>query len=194
VTLLTFSTIALWVIVIVQVAVIYALARQIGVLLERISPVGAMMSDSGPEIGAEAPRMALPNLNGEDLDIGGRDGRAQLVFFLSTTCPICKALLPALKSIQSDEGGWLDVVLASDGKEALHRRLIEKEHLQQFPYVLSAEFGMTFKIAKLPYGVLIGPDGVVRAKGLVNNREQLESLFTAAETGLPSIQAAVNAA
>lgn len=188
--LLIFSNIALWIAVLVQIAVIFALARQIGILYERVSPVGAMISDSGPDIGVRVPALTLPNLNGAELPLGGPEGRAQLVFFLSTTCPICKALLPALRSIRDDEGRWLDVVLASDGREAIHRRLIESENLQSFPYVLSSELGMTFKVAKLPFAVLIGPDGKVRAKGLVNSREQLESLFTASETGIASVQAA----
>lgn len=188
--LLIFSNIALWIAVLVQIAVIFALARQIGILYERVSPVGAMISDSGPDIGAQVPALTLPNLNGAELPLGGPEGRAQLVFFLSTTCPICKALIPALRSIRDDEGRWLDVVLASDGREAIHRRLIESENLQSFPYVLSSELGVTFKVAKLPFAVLIGPDGKVRAKGLVNSREQLESLFTASETGIASVQAA----
>lgn len=188
--LLIFSNIVLWIAVLVQIAVIFALARQIGILYERVSPVGAMISDSGPDIGAQVPALTLPNLNGAELPLGGPEGRAQLVFFLSTTCPICKALIPALRSIRDDEGRWLDVVLASDGREAIHRRLIESENLQSFPYVLSSELGMTFKVAKLPFAVLIGPDGKVRAKGLVNSREQLESLFTASETGIASVQAA----
>jgi hypothetical protein len=36
--------------------------------------------------------------------------------------------------------------------------------------------------------VLIDGEGIVRAKGLVNNREQLESLFNAKELGVESIQ------
>ena len=47
---------------------------------------------------------------------------------------------------------------------------------------------MTYRISKLPYAVLIGEDGRIRGKGLVNTREQLESLFTAKETGVASIQ------
>lgn len=189
-TLLGFSVVALWVIVLLQLGVIFALARQVGILFERVSPVGAMISSNGPDLGAAAPRLALANLNGAPVTLG-TGGRAQLVFFLSTSCPICKALLPALKSIQADEAKWLDVVLASDGREALHRRLIESEGLGAFPYVLSSELGMSFKVAKLPFAVLIDPAGNVAAKGLVNSREQLESLFTASETGIPSYQAAI---
>lgn len=191
--LLVFSNIVLWLVVLVQIAIIFALARQIGVLFERVSPVGAMINDSGPDLGEPVPEMVLPNLNGDMIPLGGSNGRAQLVFFLSTTCPICKALLPSLKSIKDDEGKWLDVVLASDGREAAHRKLIEKESLQSFPYSLSPDLGMTFKVSKLPFAILIGADGKVISKGLVNSREQLESLFTASETGIPSYQAAVSA-
>ncbi|MBD9527338.1 MULTISPECIES: redoxin domain-containing protein [Paracoccus] len=185
-----FALVALWVVVLIQFGVIYVLARQIGVLFERVAPVGAMISHAGPEIGARAPDLMLPNLNGPGLSLGAVQDKARLVFFLSTTCPICKALLPALKSIRADESRWLDVVLASDGRETLHRHLIEAEDLGSFPYTLSSELGMAFKVSKLPFGVLIGADGVVIAKGLVNNREQLESLLTASETGVASLQAA----
>ncbi|TPE51895.1 redoxin family protein [Amaricoccus solimangrovi] len=188
---LAYSVVILWIAVILQTAVIFALARQIGILFERVSPVGAMVSSSGPELGAAAPELTLANLNGAPLDFGAARGRARLVFFLSTSCPICKALLPALKSIRADEAGWLDIVLASDGREAPHRRLIETEGLESFPYVLSPELGMRFRVAKLPFAVLIDQSGKVAAKGLVNSREQLESLFTASETGIPSYQAAI---
>ncbi len=95
---LVFAVALLWVVVLVLIGIVFALARQVGVLLERVQPVGAMISDKGPEVGARAPAIALPNLNGAPLALGGRDGRSQLVFFLSTTCPICKALIPALRS------------------------------------------------------------------------------------------------
>lgn len=189
--LLVFSNILLWVVLLVQLGVCFALARQIGILFERVSPVGAMISDAGPALGDKVAPLALPNLNGPGLTLGDSAGRSQLVFFLSTSCPICKALLPALKSIRADEGKWLEVILASDGREALHRRLIEAEGLEPFPYVLSSELGMSFKVAKLPFAVLLDQNGRVRAKGLINSREQLESLFTASETGIPSYQAAV---
>ena len=42
--------------------------------------------------------------------------------------------------------------------------------------------------AKLPHAVLIGEDGTVLSKGLVNSREHLESLVTAHEMGVVSVQ------
>ena len=47
---------------------------------------------------------------------------------------------------------------------------------------------MSFKVSKLPYAVLIDEKGVVRSKGLINNREQLESLLMAKDLEVESIQ------
>ena len=83
----------------------------------------------------------------------------------------------------------LDIVLASDGDRKRHERFIRSAGLGSFPYVVSTELGLTYRVARLPFGVLIDPAGVVRSKGLVNNREQLESLFNANEMKAASIQA-----
>ena len=47
---------------------------------------------------------------------------------------------------------------------------------------------MTFQVSKLPYAVLVDEHGFVRAKGLVNSRKQVESLFTAKELNVGSAQ------
>ncbi len=82
----------------------------------------------------------------------------------------------------------IDVILASDGAPAEHLTFVRREKLASFPYVLSAELGMAYRIGKLPYAVVVGPDGRIAAKGLVNNREQIESLLVAQELGVGSLQ------
>src|SRR5574343_477435 len=122
--------------------VVLALARQIGILYERIAPMGALMMDQGPKVGELAPRFELDSLNGRRMVVGGARGRSQLLFFLSPTCPVCKKLLPVLKSIQRDEAAWLDVSLASDGELPTHSEFYQKAALQDFPYALSTDLGM----------------------------------------------------
>ncbi|MBT9289313.1 methylamine dehydrogenase accessory protein MauD [Prosthecodimorpha staleyi] len=178
----------LWVLVVILAVVVFALARQVGVLFERVAPMGALMTDAGPKIGEAAPRMDLVTLAGKRLALGGPSPRSTLVFFLSPTCPVCKKLLPVLKSARSAEAAWMDVVLASDGDRPAHDVFVREKGLESFPYILSTELGMTFRVSRLPFAILIDGTGVVRAKGLINNREQLESLFNAKELAVPSIQ------
>lgn len=179
----------LWVVVVVLVAVVFALARQIGVLHERIAPMGALVMDHGPQVGAPAPVTAVHTLDGRALSIGSAGPRQTLVFFLSPTCPVCKKLLPALRSLARTEAARLDVVLASDGDDAdAHRRFVERESLHAFPYVMSQPLGMAWQVGKLPHAVLVAADGRVAGKGLVNSREQLESLLLADDLGVASVQ------
>ncbi len=182
------AVILLFVLVIVLAIALFALTRQVGVLFERVAPMGALITDAGPKIGELSKRFELRNLTGDPVSIAGAGGRSQLVFFLSPTCPVCKKLLPILRSTKNDESKWLDVILASDGDEPAHQRFIAEKQLSDFPYVLSTDLGMTFKVSRLPYAVLLDGQGIVRAKGLINNREQLDSLFNAKDLGVASIQ------
>jgi methylamine dehydrogenase accessory protein MauD len=183
----------LWLVVLCLIVAVWALARQVGILFERVSPMGALMIDAGPKVGSASPVFNLTTLAGEAISVGGEAARSRLVFFLSPTCPVCKKLLPVLRAIRVAERDWLDVVLASDGEHAAHERFAKSNDLLQFPYVLSTELGMSYRVSRLPFAVLIGEDGIVKSKGLVNNREQLESLFSAKEMGVASIQAYVSA-
>jgi methylamine dehydrogenase accessory protein MauD len=185
---LVVAVVLLWFLVIALAVIVFALMRQIGVLFERVAPMGALITDSGPKVGETSRVFELRSLTGGAVSVGAGKGRSQLVFFLSPTCPVCKKLIPILRSTKTAENNWLDVVLASDGDEPAHQRLIAEKQLQDFPYVLSTDLGMTFKVSRLPYAVLLDGQGVVRAKGLVNNREQLDSLFNAKDLGVASIQ------
>ena len=187
-TSLTISNALLWVLMLAVIVALWALARQIGILYERIAPMGALMTDAGPKLGEAAPRFDLPALNGSTVAIGGERGKSQLLFFLSPTCPVCKKLLPVLKSSAQAEREWLDVIVASDGDSTQHLAFYGAAGLQQFPYVLSADLGMTYRVSRLPYAVLLDERGVIRAKGLINSREHLESLFNAKELGVGSVQ------
>lgn len=189
-TALVVSNVLLWLVVVVLAVVCLALVRQIGILYERLTPVGALMIDKGPAVGALAPVFELIDLAGRALKLGGLDaqGRSTLLFFVSPTCPVCKKLLPLMPGIAQAEAGWLRVALVSDGDPAEHRALVRRLKLNALPYVLSQEIGMAFSIGKLPYGVLLDERGMVSAKGLVNSREHLESLFEAKERGVASLQ------
>lgn len=187
-TALAMSNVLLWITNVTLIVTVLALARQIGVLNERLTPLGALTMDHGPRVGEAAPVFTLPTLGGGDIVVGAATGRSQLLFFLSPTCPVCKKLLPILRSLSHHERATVDVVLASDGELDEHRRFYQREKLAPFPYVLSTDLGMAFRISKLPYAVVIGPAGLIGAKGLVNNREQIESLLIAQEMGVASLQ------
>jgi methylamine dehydrogenase accessory protein MauD len=190
VTALAISNIVLWLVVICLVLVLLALTRQLGVLHERIAPAGALMINRGPAIGEAVVAVDVVDLAGRELRIGGVNSadRSTLILFLSPTCPVCKTLLPVIRSSRQQERDWLDVVLASDGDPAEHRQFVQQHQLDDFSYVTSPTLGLSYQVNRLPFAALIDKGGVLRARGLVNSREHLESLFEAQRLGVASLQ------
>ncbi|HQS96153.1 thioredoxin-like domain-containing protein [Novosphingobium sp. 17-62-19] len=183
------SQILLWTVVIVQGLLIAALARQVGILHERIAPAGALTLHQKVDVGEVASPMTVTTLEGAPIEIGGkREGRSQLLFFASPDCPMCKSLLPVLRSAASAEADWLDVVVAGDGSKAEYQQMRQMHGLETVPLVLSEALGRAFGVSKLPYAVLLDEAGRVASLGLINSREHLESLFEAKERGVASIQ------
>ncbi|MGH8265765.1 MAG: methylamine dehydrogenase accessory protein MauD [Steroidobacteraceae bacterium] len=189
-TALAISNVVLWVLVVVLSAVVLALTRQLGVLHERIAPAGALMLNRGLTVGDPAPVLEVTDLEGRALQVGvaRTDGRSTLLLFVSPTCPVCKSLLPAVKSSRKEERAWMDVILASDGDTSEQRSFVRAQGLEGIPYVVSAALGLAFQVSRLPFAALLDERGVVRARGLVNSREHLESLFEAKRLGVASLQ------
>jgi methylamine dehydrogenase accessory protein MauD len=183
------SNALLWLLVVVLAGIVAALARQIGVLHERLAPLGALAVARGPAPGEAAPVLLAPALSGAAIRIGGADeaGRSTLLFFASPTCPMCKTLLPTVRRAVASEDR-VRLVYASDGDPDEHAAFAREQRLDPESYVLSRELGLRYEVAKLPYAVLIDAAGIVRAKGIVNTREHVESLFEAERLGSPTIQ------
>jgi methylamine dehydrogenase accessory protein MauD len=188
---LIISNVVLWLAVVVLALLVFALTRQVGILHERVAPAGALMPTSGPKVGELSSELELATLDGKTTTVGGKNpnGLATLVLFVSPTCPVCKTLVPTARSLASAEDSRLKLVFASDGDSVEeHRAYVQDLGLSAYPYVISQQLGMAYGVSKLPFAVLIGSDGTLESKGLVNNREHLESLIEAMDSGITSLQ------
>jgi methylamine dehydrogenase accessory protein MauD len=172
---------------------VLALARQVGVLHERVAPAGALLNAAGPGVGEPSPRLEVHALAGNSITVGGRlaPGKALLLLFISQTCPICKKLIPIAMDFAKSER--LEVLFVGDAELSEQRRLIDQFALAENRFVNGPEIGMAYRVDKLPYAVLLDDAGVIAAKGLVNSREHFESLIIAKETGFASIQSYLKA-
>ena len=188
---LLISSLVLWLLVIVLAVVVLALARQVGILHERVAPAGALQPTEGPKVGEATELMELQDLSGNLVTVGGPDanGLATLVLFISPTCPVCRSLVPTATSLANSERRRMRLVFASDGdKLEQHVAYAADLNLGAYPYTLSQMLGMSYHVSKLPFAVLIGADGTLESKGLVNSREHLESLVEAMDMKIATVQ------
>ena len=188
---LLISNVILWIAVVVLALVVVALARQVGVLHQRVAPAGALMPTTGPKVGELTEAMLLEDLDGSEVTVGGAnpDELATLVLFTSPTCPVCKSLVPAARSLVMREASRMRLLFASDGDNIEQHRAYSLDlKLDGYPYLVSQPLGIAYAVSKLPFAVLIAADGTLQSKGLVNSREHLESLLEAMDSGVASLQ------
>jgi methylamine dehydrogenase accessory protein MauD len=187
-TVLIVSQIISWIVILGLGIALLALARQVGVLHVRVAPAGALLTGKGPVVGEAAPVLDALTMEGASVTIGKTlaKGSMQLLLFVSPSCPLCKDLIPIAKNFAKREK--LDIVFVGDDEVEEQRAMIVRLELQGLPFINGPIVGRTFHVDRLPHAVLIGDDGTVLSKGLVNSREHLESLVIAHEMGVVSVQ------
>jgi len=149
--------VATWVLLVALAIAVIALARQIGTLHLRLSPLGALeIDEEGPALGESLPPAPATGPEGEPLVLGGPTGGDRITMFVSPTCPICERVLPGLPAA-ARAARMTAQVISDPGAE---RRLA---------------------VPGTPYVLVLDRAGVVRAKGTVNTLEQLEGLVDTAE-------------
>jgi methylamine dehydrogenase accessory protein MauD len=186
---LAVSNALLWAAVVALALVVLALARQIGLLHQRLAPTGALALAGALRPGEPAPVLEVLDFAGQRVTVGGPDaaGRSTLLVFVSPTCPVCRTLLPALRSLAKRERS-LRVLLASDGARPEHEAFVREHGLDAFGYLLSEPLGLAYRVPRLPWAASIDAQGVLASQGLVNSREHLESLLEAEALGVASLQ------
>lgn len=180
----------LLVLVVILAVLLAATIRQVGVLFERVAPLGALTLPQALRPGDEVPPIATSTLTAQAITLGGprSEGRAQLLLFISPSCPMCKQVLGWVRSFARAEARQLDIVLVGDGSAEEHAAMAATFSLASVPLVVDGRVGMRYQVGKLPYAMLIDSAGTLRSSGLINNREHLESLVLAQESGVASLQ------
>jgi hypothetical protein len=152
----TAAFVAQWILLVVLCVVVVALARQVGTLHLRLGPRGALEIDTeGPALGEPLPAIEARGAEGAPVVVGG-PGARRLVLFSSPTCVVCREVAPALPAAARAA----DLV-----PQVIHDPGVER----------------TFEVPGTPFVLVLDEIGVVRAKGTVNNLEQVEGLVDTAD-------------
>ncbi|MFC0502048.1 thioredoxin domain-containing protein [Asaia krungthepensis] len=176
-TLLLISTLLLAALCCVLTLAVLVLARQIGVLHERIAPIGQQPVLAGLQAGQALPRVTARTLDDTRFSMGGRHdrGRSSLILFVSPDCPVCKRVLPIVQAQAAIHD--LDLVLAGEGDVTALHAMASTIRLGATPFVTSQELLLLLQIGRLPTLVTLNPDGVITARDVANTRQQVEALI-----------------
>ena len=166
------SSIALWLVVIVQTLFILALFRYISLLLDR-------MPAQGPAVGKSAPRREVVDIQGGKHALGTPSERHQVLIFTSPNCPWCEQMAPHIAPFFASLGPDYELLLVladqppAGQAEAYARRLGGGATLK---LAIAADLFEAYAVPGTPYGLLIDREGFVRAKGTTNSITDLQTL------------------
>ena len=168
-----------WIVLMAQGFALIALASVIGrIYIKRSRSDYVLITNEGPDLHAEMPVIKARDTQGRLICSSDYRGQEMVLLFLHLDCMPCQEILRNIELSQHDPIYPMAsvVVLRATKDEAM--RAIQNYRLKM-PVILDKE-GSIFSdvgVERTPYGFLIDNEGIVRMKGVINNRSQLESLI-----------------
>lgn len=175
------SYVVLWGLVLFQGAAIFLLLRQLGVIY---MGTAQGVSRDGLALGRRAPDFTAPDLDGQPISLTAFLGRPLLLVFGSTTCAPCRTLIPDLNVLAREQRDNLRALFLCRGSVEDARRFARELNVQ-VPVAVHPDEQLPnkYQTRVTPFAFLIDADGVIRAKGLANNRSHLDMLLEQAAKG-----------
>jgi len=174
-TMLVFSSILLWVMVLLNLLLTLGLARRIRTTFPGMESL---------KIGQKAPNFSAQTLQGQPMTLAEYAGRATAFVFVSPHCEPCREELPHLRELSLEARDFgAELVLVSDEGEESTRSFVEG--IVDGLTVLAAPrkhnpFFTDFKVPGTPSFYLLDAHGKVQATGvgIADLTGKLEALST----------------
>ena len=185
---LTIATAIQFVVLIALAMVVLSLARQVGILHERLNPAGINRADAGIEPGEMLTQTSRSALDGSTVELTGAPegtARRSALLFVAADCPICRSVLPAFESaLEVEEGGmsgyWVaDGLPGVDGNLPDYQAYADDHRITADRFVVSQELGLKLGVRQIPALVLLDGDGRLLVRETLSGPRQVGRLFAA---------------
>lgn len=171
---------ALWLIVALAFVLIILLYRQLGLVYLGTSEG---VNRDGLDVGSLVPEFSTPDLHGRQQTLEQFLDKPLLLVFGSPVCEPCQQLIPHLNTLAHETRDRLNHVFLTYGTVEENSAFVAR-YAVTVPVLVTSDGQLMekFQVRVTPFGFIIGTDGKVKAKGLVNGRAHLERLLQ--ESGL----------
>jgi len=156
------------------VALLWAVGR---IYLKRDASHLVLITDEGPEIHSFLPQLEGVDAAGRLLRSSDYRGQSLVLLLLSPGCVPCEQILRDLHATQRGLAPAPEFLAVVEGTRQQAAGLRQRYRLT-IPIIADPDAAIraALGVERTPYGFLVDPEGVVRMKGVVNHRGQLEGL------------------
>jgi len=179
----TLSYVALWAVVAVQSLVLVVILRMFGSFY-----LGTRdgISRDGPSLGSTAPSFHARDLTGRTVNEPS-PGIVNAFVFTSLGCDACRSMLPDLEALQDELAAQARLTLLVEAQLDQVAVLGEYRSTKMNVLAITNSVAHQYKVRVSPYAIVVDHNGIVRSKGLINERMHLEHLLSEARVDHPSI-------
>ena len=182
------SMIALWVLVLIETGLLLLLLRALGQLRQQ----GTLSTKDTPSIatwglnvGEPAPSFTAIDQYGKRISFADFSGQKRILAFISPNCSVCAGAIEAMNGIIEQERGIAVIAVGDIDRE--RNNVYAAEYQARMP-VLTPAFTAEkdlYRVQGIPFVFAIDEAGIIRAKGVVNERGSLRELLASAFAPVP---------
>ena len=178
------SYVLLWGLVLLLGFLLLGALRALAVLRWRLDQLIATtprrLGRDGLRVGSKAPDFTLTRPDGTEVGLHDFAGQPVLLTFLQAACQPCRDVVPELNRVH--QKGKVKVIAVNSGEaDAVGRWAAETG--ARFPVLAQNQRDLSrqYQVVASPFAFLINEQGVIRAKGIISNRQHLD--FVLASVG-----------
>lgn len=166
---------------------VLGLARELGVVLQRMGPTTARAVALGPRLDEAIPIDSLQTDEGSPIPLTTTKAPRAMLFFVAPSCSVCEELAPAVRAFAGQYKGIVEALVISRAPDEQKDRLwTEQLEGTGGRYINAATPAQRMQITSTPFALLVeGKSGRVVTKGVINSLEQIESLIEVRTFGKP---------
>jgi methylamine dehydrogenase accessory protein MauD len=166
----------LWILIIPLIILNLVLFRQLGIM---VMGTARGVNQSGIPIGKKLPTAKTTDLNGREWSTDDLSGKSTVLLFGSPSCKECAEILPEFNKISKDYN--IKPILLLFSPEDIAKEYVRKINYNDEVLIVTSELADSLDVQVTPFAYSIDEHGVVRQKGLVNNRDHLKAYAKASK-------------
>ncbi len=172
------SNVALWIVVIFETVLLLLLLRVLGEMRQnRHVPSSNDPLNDGIPVGEQAPDFDAKDQQGRVVNLRNFQGRWRILAFVSPGCKACKETIGVLNDTQRNRQ-QLTVLLVGE-QDFQQNQEYAHEHKAQMPILTPAHnlARNIYRIQGVPFVFILDENGIIRAKGIVNEPDHMQELL-----------------
>lgn len=170
------SYVFLWIIVLLLVVAGLVHSRMIGLLHYRFGPAGAKSLADGPAVGSRLTTLSGVYPTASKWDLTFPAASDLILIFVSPQCSTCSEVLPHIADFSKAQTSIKTFLVSIIDDIRMNQAYIAYRDLEKMNYIISEKMADDLNIEGVPYALYVNHQGIVTAKGLVNNYENLVGL------------------